>query len=1136
MKNIYFILAVACIFATHKLSAAELNVEFSSLDLEGTDLVSLSPINLNEDLQLTFEQGGASTPPKRNASNGRITLTMNAVMRINGLSDDVLITQISLVSPKASNTFSTNGADCTPSGTFTIDKTTFTSTWSNEAGANSVQIINTMGAPVLSAIKVTYSGGKGGNGGGGNETPDDPVITPEIDNLINADFSKAEDFSSMTILNIDESTYKWQYDRNAGNVYIRNEFGSTSSLPKDDYLVTPALNLKSGLTYRLSFSAWNGSAPYPEKIGAYLGTAPAADALTTVVIPETQLEGTAKTLFSKTFTVDSDGDYYVAIHASSDPGMFILYADDFFISRGVLPAAPAEITDFKATPDPTGRQTVSLSLTAPELNMAGEPLQGLKSITFYRDGTEIGVKECAPGETVTFEDTVDAENSYRYIAVADSEAGKGFDAIQDVWVGLSTPMAPEELSVSETAPGKLKFTWKPVTTNIHGHSIAPESVTYTIYAGSTANIIADNLSGSEADVDYPAEGAPQVITDFIIKAKTEAGFSATGATTPIVAVGTPHSVPFFESFPDALPTDGQQAQIIADPNHASGTWGYFKALILDDIIPVKPDEGMLAFGPYAVGDVSVWRSGKIAIPADIVNPYLSFFYYTIPGAQDKVVVDFNGTSLKEFTIEGDKREWKEMLIPVSEYKGQTIRIGLTATCVDVNNKICIDEIAIKEEPVKDIAITRARIPQEMIQGMDHLCSIRITNHGVSDSEPYTVSVKEDDNEICQFTGSDLKRGEIKEFTFTVKHDSFNRQSASYTVSVTSSNDDNTENNIKTTDVSFKQHELPSPSDINIKRMGDNYEITWEAPDFANMAARQITEGFEAYDEFLCDKAGEWSFHDGDGNPVLGIRDGYHGYPNMFSPMAFMVFNNHDGFFPQIGTSVFDAYEGGQCMMSAAVDVINSIDVNNDDRLISPQLSGNAQTISFYARSSGMVFPEDIFVMASSTDKRASSFTTLKEFKSIGNTWTRYEVELPAGTRYFAICNVSHDQYMLFLDNISFEAAPLSANITGYNIYTGEADSDNWVKLNSEPVKSPTFVTTDLDESKYLKVSAIMDNGCVTYSAPIPVKTSGVDMIYTDSDCDKTEYFDVNGTRINGYPSASGIYIVRNGSKVRKIVI
>lgn len=1122
MKRI-FLLALLPICGYAAANGKTLRVEFSELGLQETNLQHLSPIALNEDIQISFALGSAMTPPSYNMTTGRVTVTMGSTITIGGLQDDVRITSVSFISPKASSTFSNGSAQCQPAGTFTIDKEAFSSTWTGDTGAPNLQITNTMGSPVLTSMKVVYTGGTGtGTGDDPDPIIPDPVVST---NTFSAPMDTRASFDQLTIINTDEASYTWQYDKSNQAAYIRNDFETTASLPKDDYLVTPPLNLKSGLSYRLDFTAWCGAAAYPEKIEALLGTECSPGALVTPIVAPTLLSGENRRRLSSLFTVPADGDYYASLHACSDPGMFLIYASDFNISRGVAAGAPTEIADFTATADPGGAPKVSLSLTAPSNDMQGNPLTHLKSVDLYRGTTQIATLSCTPGQRLAFEDTLEAAGTYRYTAVAEGDAGKGFDAVATVWVGSARPASPETLTVMETAPGILDFQWEPVTTNIHGNVIDSSSLTYTITANGLTNEVATGLTGDHATIQYPAEGMPQEITDFTIRAVNAAGISASGATTEAIAVGRPYNLPYAENFPGGMLTEGQTAQTIADEDHAAALWAYFELLILDDILPVLPDGGMMAFWPYEAGDVSTWISGKIEIPSDVYNPCLSFFYYTLPGASDKIQVGVNGEPVEEFTIGGAQREWVEKIFPMEAFKGQTVRISLTGTSVDSNNKICIDNISLKSEPLHDMSILRARIPQEMIQGANHTCSFRIGNKGVLPSGPYTLVVKDDGKVVDYWEGTTLERGETAEFTLELQSPAFDRTEATYTVELICEDDENTSDNLSVVPCKLTSVGLPAATIKSVEKEATSFIIGWEAPDFSTSGPRDITESFESYDEFEINRAGEWSFIDGDGCNVIGIRDGYHEYPNMFAPMAFMVFNNHDGFFTQIGTQTYDAYEGGQCMMSAAVDIINTVDRFNDDWMISPLLSGRAQKISFYARSSGRVFPETISVKASSTDCNRYSFSNVALFPNLPFEWTRFEAELPEGTTRFAICNESYDQFMLFVDNVSFEAAPASSQIVGYTLYLSSHADEEWSLLQELPSTVTSCEIPATEEGRYVKIGTRFENGCETFSSPMKIGESGITQ--PDFEEEAKDIYDLNGLRLTQRPK--GIYI-QSGKK------
>lgn len=1134
MRKQIFLAALCLVATVLSLSAGKLEVKFLEFGLEAGALDTQSPIHLNDDIDLSFEQGGASSAPSFNSSNGQISLTMQSVLKVLGRTADVNITEIVLTSSKRSVTFSAGSAECIPPGTFTIDKDVFTNTWSDPDGANAVQITNTMGAPVIVSIRVTYTGGVSGG-----DTPDptpepEPEPTPgddaTYDDIFATSFDTKDAFDLFTVINVDPKSKTWDFVKSAECARIDNDMGNT--ITKDDYLVTPALDLKAGSTYRVTFVTWTANDRYPEKIRVVMGSEATAEALTDVIVEETVVNSADVKEITGSFTVPADGSYYLALHAVSDAGMYQLNVDDLVISRGVSPMAPAEISDFTAIPDPDGALKVKLSLTAPAANMAGEPLESLDSVVIRRGTTVVAALEATPGQELIFDDIVETPGSYKYTATAISPQGKSIDAMATIWVGIAVPSSPETLDVEELQPGKLKFTWKQVPTNIHGHLISPSQVRYTIYAGGTTRVLAEDLSGGEAIVDYPSPGMPQDITYFTLKASTSAGTSAKAAETPVIAVGTPYSMPYVENFPDGLLTPGQVAEIIPDPETPVARWGYFEQMVANDVIPVAPDGGMLVFTPYGAGNTSTFRTGKIAVEADAANPFFSFYYYAMPDAEDVLKIAIDNDTVRTLTIGADQRGWKEVMLPLDSYKGEVVRISLTAYCSDRNINICVDNLAVKDFLLEDLALSRVRIPYEMKPATDHKCSIRVENNGVNTSADFKLTVSSGENLLWSGSGSALERGATRDFEFTVNPDFDQSGEVAFDVVLEYTADENQENNSATVSSQVTGINLPAVENITATSTSDGYLITWDDINAGTLPVRRVTEGFESYDEFATAGAGEWTFVDGDGCNVLGIRDGYHSYPGMFEPMAFMVFNNHDGYFPQIGTSSFAPYEGGQCLISASVDCLNSTDCSNDDWLISPLLSGNAQTVSFFARSSGMVFPENIKVMASSTDNMISSFTEVASYEKLSSKWTEFTVDLPAGSRYFAIRNVSYDQYILFVDNISFEAAPLDVTVEGYDVYMGS--DDEWTLLTEQPVAEPAVTVGSLQSEKSLKVAARYSNGYVAMSEPVMVSVASADIIGADSA--DAEYFDLRGIRLGAFPTIPGIYIERRGDVTRKIAI
>ena len=181
------------------------------------------------------------------------------------------------------------------------------------------------------------------------------------------------------------------------------------------------------------------------------------------------------------------------------------------------------------------------------------------------------------------------------------------------------------------------------------------------------------------------------------------------------------------------------------------------------------------------------------------------------------------------------------------------------------------------------------------------------------------------------------------------------------------------------------------------------------------------------------------------------------------------------------TLTWKAHSGEQMLVSfscASTDG-GATKAQNDDWLISPQLNGEAQTISFFAKAGmgGAAVPEQFEVLYSKTSKAIANFQKLGETEDVNNVqdWEEYEYKLPEGTKYFAIRCVSNNKFALLLDDIKFVEAgskPEDLQLNGYNVYR------DGKKVNKSLVSGEKFTDNTLTESaKYgYVVTAVYDKG------------------------------------------------------------
>ena len=265
--------------------------------------------------------------------------------------------------------------------------------------------------------------------------------------------------------------------------------------------------------------------------------------------------------------------------------------------------------------------------------------------------------------------------------------------------------------------------------------------------------------------------------------------------------------------------------------------------------------------------------------------------------------------------------------------------------------------------------------------------------------------------------------------------------------------------------------------------------------------------------------------------------------------SFFVFDNSEFG----GNSNLDALSGDKCLAT----IFNYDDSQIDDWAISPLLSGDAQTVTFYAKSFHESYLEKIevyYAMSESTDP--ADFVKVEGVGgNVPADWTLYSASLPAGARRFAIRSCAAGSFILLVDDISYigyRGAEL--NHIGYNIY------DNGVKANDAVIKSETHVLDNLaDGSHTFHVTALYEEGESRASEPVKTDIShvsdavagGISIVVEDNEIVITgaagrhvSVAAADGRIVAATVAgdccrmklAAGIYIVTAGDKVAKVIV
>ena len=193
----------------------------------------------------------------------------------------------------------------------------------------------------------------------------------------------------------------------------------------------------------------------------------------------------------------------------------------------------------------------------------------------------------------------------------------------------------------------------------------------------------------------------------------------------------------------------------------------------------------------------------------------------------------------------------------------------------------------------------------------------------------------------------------------------------------------------------------------------------------------MTETFDTYTAFSIANVGNWTLFDGDGAKTTSIY-GASTWPHSQEPYAYVVFNPADAGLDLTSLPKYAPHSGSQYMAAFACDYTKAPLGHNDDWLITPELSGKAQTVSFYAKSVNSEWcTESYEVLYSTTDTDTASFVKVAE-GDLGDEWTEITATLPAGAKYMAIRCVSKDQFIFMVDDVTYQG--VMPQITGYNVY------------------------------------------------------------------------------------------------------
>lgn len=984
------------------------------------------------------------------------------------------------------------------------------------------------------------------------------------------DFSDETLFNEYPVIDNNDDNNTWYIDTKK-NAAI---YPSNGNDP-DDYLLIGPFMMEKGSGYTFTMTA-NGHS-LSEKVAVYAGTgSQSAAAYTTEIIGETWLEPAkgAKTL-SNTFRPDADGSYYFAIKACSSSNTQNIYIYNVKVEE-VSGNAPDAVTDITAVP---GASSATFTFKMPTATLNGAALTQISGVKIYRDDDLMATvtDQVTPGATLTYVDNADVTrgfHTYKFVAVNNS--GDGQPATTRLFRGLDIPGTPHNIHAYEdlNTQGLVHISWEAPQRGENGGYINPDDLTYYLDYSLFSSGTGEATMGKTLTYDMQCTGlTKQTVLSLSVYAGNSAGAEKRTWGTSTCYVGPQLPLPLHESWIGCT--------------QASGVWTgnriVEKQALFESYWEITSGEASGKSAQDADGGMmtcttSVPDGGyRIISPrvdlGSALRPTLVFYYYYTPQTKDyevEVIVDdqpIRTWKRIDVTDEGAGK-WHRAEYALDEFKGsKRIQFAFKARAKEPALEFALlDNVTISDFVEHDLAISNFTAPVSCDINTTLTLTMNVRNNG-------SQAVKGSDWRLILY-----KNGERKGYAQGVQLASdteipvmltdgptvTDKSLSEYYVEIEYAADLNAANNrTPIRSVRLITPAYPRVTDLEAEST-NGVNLTWSDPSASDMTYSPVMESFENYESYTIDGLGEWRLHDGDQctTVIMATQLGVLDYPHIGEPMAWQVLDPDAAGI--IGNAWF-ARTGKKLLASFQACVDGQRNVASDDWLISPELFGHAQTISFYAHA-GMgssYSPETMDIMYSTTGNNIADFKPLAsdvEVAYASYDWPEFVFDLPEGTRHFAIVHKSTSRFALLLDDITYIPAgstPEKIELQGFNVYR-----DN-KRLNSEPVvENEYFDATVVNGRSYTyHVTAIWDKGesglsnaaTITASTAIETVASPTGIIFEavaggirvkGARGYVAEVFTPTGTRVAAQSCADltdialkpGIYVVRAGGAAAKIAV
>lgn len=896
-----------------------------------------------------------------------------------------------------------------------------------------------------------------------------------------------DSFCNFTVVDENKDGYTWVFDKKKNATYYQCRNGEMAK----DLLISAPVSLKSDRVYKLSFKVVNDRINYEERIGLYLGEGE-------VISGYTQLGSYVKYTVGKDVVQEirptEDAAKQIAVRMYTITNRSNVTISDFALEEMSLLCAPDSVTGITIEAAPLGELKATVKFTTPATTIAGDELAAISKAVVMRDGSvEVAaVENPATGTEIEVADAGEGMESgmHTYTVVCYDDAGNaGFEHGEDGYVGIDTPLALTNVKVKDNGNNTLTMSWNKVADKgVHGGYVPADNAIYTIY-DENGNALGQTVGTSaKLTLNSSVASMEPALIHLDVSATVDNKEGELASTNGLI-IGKVTPAPFSERFP----SEGESF------DHTWWTEPYYNTFYFSRDFDFDGTGGSIA--AYSDSSVAKESFNSVTISlSDMTNPILDFVLYCIPEKGGKLSVtvvdqDLNETLLGEISTSSTlKSKWQQIRYNLSQFKEcRTImlKFGVEFEDADGTQSLAIDDIKIHDALANDIAVL-LDAPKAITVGETSDFGVTVLNMGTNAATTFDVNLYVNGKNVATVSKESMPALGNLELTIPYTGQVTDRDLVeAYAEIKYSADEDNANNTSAKAEIEVFQNELPCVTDLagTIDENG-NVTLTWSAP---GGEATPVTEGFEDYVPWEINVAGNWTFVDGDGswlscmwsmpsNPCIGFG----------TTMGGVVYRTAD--FDNWGESYpDDDWQYGTHSGHQGLLMCGASDCDTDDWAISPQLCGDAQTVTMFVHSLSESDWEcgGFEIRYSTTGTAVNDFTeTVYTLSTVSVDWTEVSFDLPAGAKYFAIHYNAPmgENFALAFDDISYTPSALAA--TGFDIYFFDE------KIGSVDGSTTTF-TTDKGMGDYY-VAAIYGERTSGLSNVADITTTAVEEIGNSS--------------------------------------